>query len=261
MLTILGFGMVATFMVLIMTKRLSPVVALIAIPVLFALMLDGIRTLAPTGVMLMFAILYFGIMIDAGLFDPIVRCILRLVGSDPLKVVMGTAVLAALISLDGDGSTTYMMVCAAMLPLYRRLKLDALNLTCVTMLASGVMNLTPWGGPNPPGAAADVYSMIAGSFPDRIGNQSSPGDVITAKKGVSQVESKWGTPNWKQKVSTVLPLKDESGAYLPAAIIIAFKTSPEDKRIDTDFLAPGLAIRDGLQSRITGMDSLFAPAN
>jgi citrate-Mg2+:H+ or citrate-Ca2+:H+ symporter, CitMHS family len=56
-------------------------------------------------------------------------------------------VLATFISLDGDGSTTYMMVCAAMLPLYRRLKLDALILTCITMLASGVMNLTPWGGP------------------------------------------------------------------------------------------------------------------
>lgn len=159
MLAFLGFGMVATFMFLIMTKRLSPLVALITVPVTFALvggfggegigamMLDGIRTLAPTGVMLMFAILYFGIMIDAGLFDPIVRCILRIVGNDPLKVVMGTAVLAALISLDGDGSTTYMMVCAAMMPLYKRLKLDALNLTCVTMLASGVMNLTPWGGP------------------------------------------------------------------------------------------------------------------
>jgi citrate-Mg2+:H+ or citrate-Ca2+:H+ symporter, CitMHS family len=159
MLTFLGFAMVVTFMFLIMTKRLSPVVALIAVPVLFALvggfggagigamMLEGIRALAPTGVMLMFAILYFGIMIDAGLFDPIVRFILRRAGNDPMKVVLGTAVLATFISLDGDGSTTYMMVCAAMLPLYRRLKLDALILTCITMLASGVMNLTPWGGP------------------------------------------------------------------------------------------------------------------
>src|SRR4051794_35442629 len=32
------------------------------------MMLDGIRNLAPTGVMLLFAILYFGVMIDAGLF-------------------------------------------------------------------------------------------------------------------------------------------------------------------------------------------------
>ena len=159
MLTLLGFGMVVTFMVLIMTKRLAPVIALILIPILFAIvggfggdgigtmMLDGIKALAPTGVMLMFAILYFGIMIDAGLFDPIVKRILQVVEGDPLKVVVGTAVLAAFVSLDGDGSTTYMITVAAMLPLYQRLGMSALNLTCVTILAGGVMNLTPWGGP------------------------------------------------------------------------------------------------------------------
>lgn len=159
MLTLLGFGMVVTFMALIMLRRLSPTVALILVPIAFALvggfgsaeigpmMLDGIEKLAPTGVMLMFAILYFGIMIDAGLFDPIVRAILRVVEGDPMKVVVGTAILAAIVSLDGDGSTTYMIVTASMLPLYRRLGIDALNMTCVTILAGGVMNLTPWGGP------------------------------------------------------------------------------------------------------------------
>ncbi len=151
--------MVTLFMVLIMSKRLTPVVVLIIIPILTALLLgatpeaigkmslDGVKTLAPTGVMLMFAILYFGVMIDAGLFDPAVRWIVRLVEGDPLKVVLGTAGLAAFISLDGDGATTYMITVAAMLPLYHRLGMNALNLTCVTMLASGVMNMTPWGGP------------------------------------------------------------------------------------------------------------------
>ena len=158
MLTALGFGMVITFMYLIMSKRLSPLVALITVPIVFALlggfgtginemMLDGIKKIAPTGVMLMFAILYFGVMIDAGLFDPLVGRILRLVKGDPLKIVMGTAILTMLISLDGDGSTTYMITVSAMLPLYQRLGMNALNLTCVTILASGVMNLTPWGGP------------------------------------------------------------------------------------------------------------------
>ena len=159
LLTLLGFGMVTTFMTLIMTRRLSPLVALISIPVLFAvlggfggtqlgeMMLAGLRTLAPTGVMLMFAILYFGLMIDVGLFDPLIAAILRIVGNDPLKVVVGTALLATLVSLDGDGSTTYMITVAAMLPLYRRLRLDPLGLTCVTILANGVLNLTPWGGP------------------------------------------------------------------------------------------------------------------
>ncbi|MBN6151669.1 CitMHS family transporter [Xanthomonas sp. AmX2] len=165
MLTALGFGMVITFMYLIMSKRLSPLVALIIVPIAFALaggfgtginemMLDGIKKIAPTGVMLMFAILYFGVMIDAGLFDPLVRRILRIVKGDPLKIVMGTAILALLISLDGDGSTTYMITVSSMLPLYRRLGMNALNMTCVTILAGGVMNLTPWGGPTARAATA-----------------------------------------------------------------------------------------------------------
>ena len=164
-LTILAFSMVVVFMYLIMTKRMSPLIALIVVPTTFGLlggfarqlgtmMLDGIRNLAPTGVMLMFAILYFGIMIDAGLFEPFVRRMVRLVHGDPLKIVVGTAVLALLVSLDGDGSTTYMITTAAMLPLYRRLGIRPLILACVTVLASGVLNITPWGGPTARAASA-----------------------------------------------------------------------------------------------------------
>src|SRR4051794_140268 len=117
--------MVAVFMVLIMTKRMSALVALVIVPIVFGLlagfgadlggmMLDGITKLAPTGVMLMFAILYFGIMIDVGLFEPLVRRLVRVVHGDPVRVALGTAVLALLVSLDGDGSTTYMITTAAM---------------------------------------------------------------------------------------------------------------------------------------------------
>ena len=63
----------------------------------------------------------------------------------------------------------------------------------------------------PKGQPADAYTMIAGSFPDRVGNTSSPGDIITAKKGVTQVESKWGTPDYGKKVSVVLPLEGRVG--------------------------------------------------
>jgi CitMHS family citrate-Mg2+:H+ or citrate-Ca2+:H+ symporter len=165
MLTALGFGMVVAFMYLIMSRRLAPLVALIVIPIAFALlggfgsgigemMIEGIKKIAPTGVMLMFAILYFGVMIDAGLFDPVVKRILKMAKGDPVKIVVGTAALATLISLDGDGSTTYMITVSAMLPLYQRLRMNALNLTCVAILASGVMNLTPWGGPTARAATA-----------------------------------------------------------------------------------------------------------
>nr|WP_256441178.1 MULTISPECIES: CitMHS family transporter [unclassified Tatumella] len=164
-MTILGFAMVVCFMYLIMTKRMSALIALIIVPTLFALaggfyyglgdmMLDGVKKLAPTGVMLTFSILYFGLMIDAGLFDPLVRFILKIVRGDPLKVLMGTAILTLLVSLDGDSSTTYMIAIAAFLPLYRKLGMNILAMTCLVNLASGIMNLSPWGGPTARAAAA-----------------------------------------------------------------------------------------------------------
>jgi CitMHS family citrate-Mg2+:H+ or citrate-Ca2+:H+ symporter len=182
MLTLLAYGMVVVFMTLIMTKRLSPLTALILVPVAFGLlggfapklgemMVAGVTKLAPTGVMLMFAILYFAIMIDAGLFEPFVQRLVNLVHGDPMKVVVGTVVLALLVSLDGDGSTTYMITTAAMLPLYRRLRMRPLILACVTMLASGVMNILPWGGPTARAASAlgiDVSTVFVPMIPSMV---------------------------------------------------------------------------------------------
>ncbi|CEI53988.1 Uncharacterized transporter, similarity to citrate transporter [Acinetobacter bereziniae] len=177
MLTVLGLGMILCFMYLIMSRRMTALAALTLIPILLALiayglgfyvdslghieikelgemMLEGVKKLAPTGVMLLFAILYFAIMIDTGLFDPSVKFILRLVKGDPLKVVIGTITLTLIVSLDGDGSTTYMICVAAMLPLYKRLGMSPLIMACLMMLASGIMNLTPWGGPTARAASA-----------------------------------------------------------------------------------------------------------
>src|SRR4029453_3748942 len=121
MLTLLAFAMVAVFMALIMTKRMAVLTALILVPIAFALlggfardlgpmMLDGVKALAPTAVMLLFAILFFSIMIDVGLFEPVVERVVRVVQGDPLKILVGTSILTLLVSLDGDGSTTYLIV-------------------------------------------------------------------------------------------------------------------------------------------------------
>ncbi|MCF8590182.1 CitMHS family transporter [Gordonia liuliyuniae] len=184
MLVVLGLAMVAVFMFLIMTKRATPVVALILVPTAFGLFAgaglgisdmisDGIKDLAPTAAMLFFAIVFFGIMIDIGLFDPIVRAVVRLVGNDPARLVVGTGVLAAVVSLDGDGSTTFIIVTSALLPLYLKLGVSPVVLTVTAGLANGTMNILPWGGPTARSAAAlnidasDVFvpmipSLVAG---------------------------------------------------------------------------------------------------
>lgn len=154
----MGFLMVVVFMYLIMSKRMSAMVALMLIPVVFMLSLgfapqlgkwafDGVKQVAPTGIMICFAILFFGVMIDAGLFDPLIKKILQVVHGDPVKVAVGTAVLAAIISLDGDGSTTYMVTCSALLAVHRRLGMNPLILPSIAVMENSVMNIIPWGGP------------------------------------------------------------------------------------------------------------------
>ncbi len=158
-LAIAGFAMITVFMYLIMSKRISAMNALILIPIIFAvglgfydaklgkMMFDGVKKVAPTGIMICFAILFFGIMIDAGLFDPIIEKILKLVHGDPMKVCVGTAILAAFISLDGDGSTTYLVTCSALLAVHRRLGINPIILPSLALLENSVMNIIPWGGP------------------------------------------------------------------------------------------------------------------
>lgn len=158
-LAIAGFAMITVFMYLIMSKRISAMNALILIPIIFAvglgfydaklgkMMFDGVKKVAPTGIMICFAILFFGIMIDAGLFDPVIEKILKLVHGDPMKVCVGTAILAAFISLDGDGSTTYLVTCSALLAVHRRLGINPIILPSLALLENSVMNIIPWGGP------------------------------------------------------------------------------------------------------------------
>jgi CitMHS family citrate-Mg2+:H+ or citrate-Ca2+:H+ symporter len=158
MLAALGFATIAIFLFAIMTKRVSVLVALILIPTaaglvagagagLGKMMLEGINRVAPVGVMIIFAVLYFGLMLDVGLFEPMIRRLLRFVKGDPLKVALATAVLTMAVSLDGDGATTFLITISAMLPLYQRLGMNRLVLSGIVALGAGVMNILPWGGP------------------------------------------------------------------------------------------------------------------
>lgn len=158
MLTFLAYAMIITFMAAIMTGRLSALVGLILVPIVFAaiagfgpeipdLVMDGLRKIAPTAVLLLFAILYFGLMIDVGLFDPLVRFVVRKCHGDPLRVIVGTCALSMCISLDGDGSTTYLLVVTAMMPLHLRLGINPLILPAVTVMPNAIINVAPWGGP------------------------------------------------------------------------------------------------------------------
>ncbi|WP_419664888.1 CitMHS family transporter [Streptomyces sp. 2-1] len=158
MLAALGFATIAVLLVLTMTKRASVLVALILLPVLAALIggfagdlgefiLGGLSKVAPTGIMIAFAVLYFSLMVDAGLFDPLIRGLLRVARGDPLRITVATAVLTLCVALDGDGASTFLITVSALLPVYKKLGMNPLVLSGVVCLGAGVMNMVPWGGP------------------------------------------------------------------------------------------------------------------
>jgi len=185
MLAALGFLTVILMLVFIMTKKLSPTVALIAVPVVTGIIAcafmvtdpenapgvvnfvanfkglgkmitgsAGIGSVAATGVMFIFSILFFGILTDAGTFRPIIKGILNMVGTDPVKIAIGTAILAAVVHLDGSGAVTFLICVPALVPLYDAVGMKRTTLATIVALSAGTMNILPWGGPTIRGATA-----------------------------------------------------------------------------------------------------------
>ena len=164
MLATLGLLTIVVMLAAIMTKKLSPMVALIAIPIVAALIggfgfginkfiVNGVKGMAPIIGMFIFAILYFGIVTDAGMLDPIVDRILKTVGTKPARITMGTSLLALIIHLDGSGAVTFLITIPAMIQLYDRLGMDKRILACCCSLSAGV-NFLPWTGPTIRASAA-----------------------------------------------------------------------------------------------------------
>ncbi|MGT2686953.1 CitMHS family transporter [Streptococcus porcinus] len=182
LLTILAYAMIAIFMYVVMSKKMSPLSALVMVPLIFTIIafftgvaditadpafvkslgdakiannlsavgpmvLYGINQTAKTGIMLLFAILYFSIMLDTGLFDPITEKMIRFAKGDPMKVLMATAIVSAAVSMNGDGTTTTLIVVSAFLPIYQKLNMKVMNLGVLIILQNTIMNLLPWGGP------------------------------------------------------------------------------------------------------------------
>ena len=170
MLALIGVLTIVIMLVLIMTKKLQTLLALIIVPIIGCLVAGftgnivleegvftvktmgdfitaGLKSIAPTGVMFIFAILFFGILTDAGTFDPIIKKILQVVGKDPVKICIGTVFLACIVHLDGSGAVTFLIAIPAMLPLYEKLGMRKTTLATLVALGAGVMNMLPWGGP------------------------------------------------------------------------------------------------------------------
>jgi hypothetical protein len=74
----------------------------------------------------------------------------------------------------------------------------------------------------PPGLT-NIYTMFAGSYPERIGNPDDPDDIDVTKKGITIVDPRWHRTNDATPKFVVLePLRDIKGENI-GLIVYAFK--------------------------------------
>lgn len=111
----------------------------------------------------------------------------------------------------------------------------------------------------PPGMH-DVYTMFAGSYPDRIGNADDPDDIDVSKKGITIVDPRWHrTKDPAPKFVVLMPLRDRAGENI-GLVVYAFKVPVESNQGERKFYLKALDLRDALAKRISSYDALFVPA-
>ena len=167
-LSIAGFVTIAAILLLLNRKFVSPFVAISMIPIIACIcigkgaslgqyILDGISSIAQTGVMFIFSVAFFGILSETGAFDPIVNRIIKATKGDPVRLMVGVFLFASIVHLDGSGVVTCLLVVPPMLPIFKRLKMKNTSFAMALGLGSGLMNAIPWGGPTM--RAATVLEM------------------------------------------------------------------------------------------------------
>ena len=159
MLSIIGLLVILTIVVLLIRQKINPIVALVIVPFIGALIAgfgfeqiteffnDGISSVLSVVIMFIFAILFFGVMQDAGLFNPLIGRMVKLSRGNVILVAIATVITGAVAHLDGSGASTFLITIPPLLPLYRKLNMSPYLLVMLIGLSASIMNMVPWGGP------------------------------------------------------------------------------------------------------------------
>lgn len=158
-LTIVGLAIIVSIVGLLIAKKISPVVGMTLIPCIGAMILGysvgdlvkffdkGLSQVMNVVIMFIFAIIFFGIMTDSGLFKPLVKRLILMTRGNVIIVCVMTALIGSFAQLDGAGAVTFLLSIPALLPLYKALNMNKYLLILLLALSAAIMNMVPWGGP------------------------------------------------------------------------------------------------------------------
>lgn len=158
-LTVMGLIIIISIVGLLIAKKINPVVGMTIIPCLGAMILGysvtdlvgffakGLDQVINVVIMFIFAIIFFGIMNDSGLFKPLVKRLILMTRGNVVIVCAMTALIGTIAQLDGAGAVTFLLSIPALLPLYKALNMNKYLLILLLALSAAIMNMVPWGGP------------------------------------------------------------------------------------------------------------------
>ena len=110
----------------------------------------------------------------------------------------------------------------------------------------------------PPGQK-EVYTMFAGSYPERIGNPDDPDDIYVIKKGITILDPRWHrTKDTDKKFVVLMPMQDKAGENI-GLVVYAFKNPPKMSGMEEHYLKESMKLRNDLAKRIPSYDKLFEP--
>lgn len=155
---ILGYVMIAVIVVLLLKNKVNPMVGFIVIPPVFALLAGysfsdindfikaGVSSAMGTSIMAMLSILFFSIMTENGLFDPIVDFLVKKAGNSVAAITIIASLVAHFSHMDSGTTSTLLVTVPAMLPIFKRVGIDRKYLLLEIVQAVAVVNMLPWGG-------------------------------------------------------------------------------------------------------------------
>jgi CitMHS family citrate-Mg2+:H+ or citrate-Ca2+:H+ symporter len=161
MLVMATVFLLAVLLVLILKSNFLPGNIMALLPIAVALIIgtgfsstmefvhEGISDVLVIAALLIFATIYFGVMADAGLFEPIINRMLRhrFIGKSVFSVTAITALIAVITSLDGQGISALMITVPPMLIVFDKLKISRALMGLIFCTVLTTMNLLPWAGP------------------------------------------------------------------------------------------------------------------
>ncbi len=182
MLSIVGFATIIGILLLLNRKVVAPFVAIAGMPMIACIIIGhganlnqyitkGVSSISTTGIMFIFSVIFFGVVSETGAFAPFVNKIIKATKGDPVRLMVGVFLFAAIVHLDGSGVVTTLLVVPPMFPIFKRLKMRNFTLALPLGLAAGIMNAVPWGGPTLRAATAlkmDVMELWIPFIPTQV---------------------------------------------------------------------------------------------